>query len=230
MLKNPFADLKKSEWIIWGFSLVLVIISNIIAGKVGFVTFMGPVIGVTALIFVAVGNVWGQILTVIFAVFYGIASWELKYYGEVITYLCMSAPIALMSVVSWLKNPYEKGKSEVKISRLTKRQAIICFVLTAIVTFIFYFILKALGNASLIPSTVSVATSFLASYLMFYRNSYYAVAYAANDIVLIVLWVLASMKNPVYIPVLMCFAVFFINDIYGFISWKIREKRQSGKI
>lgn len=226
MLKNPFKSLRKREWLIWGVSLFLVIISNIFSGKVSFVTFMGPVIGVTALIFVAVGNVWGQILSVVFAVFYAVSSWELKYYGEVITYLGMTAPIALMSVFSWLKNPYEKGKSEVKIHRMKKSEIIVMFVLTALVTFMFYFVLKFFNTASLITSTVSIATSFLASYLMFYRNSYYAVAYALNDVVLMVLWIIASIKDSVYIPVLMCFIVFFINDIYGFISWKIREKKQ----
>lgn len=226
MLKNPFKILRKREWLIWGISLFLVIIANIFSGKVSFVTFMGPVIGVTALIFVAVGNVWGQILSVVFATFYAISSWELKYYGEVITYLGMTAPIALMSVFSWLKNPYEKGKSEVKIHRMKKSEIILMFVLTALVTFIFYFVLKFFNTASLITSTVSIATSFLASYLMFYRNSYYAVAYALNDVVLMVLWIIASIKDSVYIPVLMCFIVFFVNDIYGFISWKIREKKQ----
>ena len=226
MLINPFKSLRKREWLIWGISLFLVIISNIFSGKVSFVTFMGPVIGVTALIFVAVGNVWGQILSVVFAVFYAISSWKLKYYGEVFTYLGMTAPIALMSVFSWLKNPYEKGKSEVKIHRMKKSEIIVMFVLTALVTFMFYFVLKFFNTASLITSTVSIATSFLASYLMFYRNSYYAVAYALNDVVLMVLWIIASIKDSVYIPVLMCFIVFFINDIYGFISWKIREKKQ----
>ena len=226
MLINPFKSLRKREWLIWGISLFLVIISNIFSGKVSFVTFMGPVIGVTALIFVAVGNVWGQILSVVFAVFYAISSWKLKYYGEVFTYLGMTAPIALMSVFSWLKNPYEKGKSEVRIHRMKKSEIIVMFVLTALVTFMFYFVLKFFNTASLITSTVSIATSFLASYLMFYRNSYYAVAYALNDVVLMVLWIIASIKDSVYIPVLMCFIVFFINDIYGFISWKIREKKQ----
>ncbi len=49
------------------------------------------------------------------------------------------------------------------------------------------------------------------------RTSYYALGYASNDIVLIVLWVLASMKNPVSIPVVVNFVI-FSNDMYGFIS------------
>ena len=43
---------------------------------------------------------------------------------------------------------------------------------------------------------------------------------------LIVLWVLASIENPAYIPVVVNFAIFFLNDMYGFISWKKRELSQ----
>ena len=91
---------------------------------------------------------------------------------------------------------------------------------------IFFFILQALGTPNLAVSTISIATSFLASYLMLFRNSYYALAYAANDIVLIVLWILASLTQISYVPMVICFSIFLLNDIYGFFSWKLREKRQ----
>jgi hypothetical protein len=51
-------------------------------------------------------------------------------------------------------------------------------------------------------------------------------AYALNDIVLIVLWILASIYDMKYISVVVCFVVFLVNDIYGFISWKKMEIRQ----
>ena len=44
--------------------------------------------------------------------------------------------------------------------------------------------------------------------------------FATNDIVLIVLWTLASLENPAYIPVVVNFTIFFFNDMYGFISWQ----------
>ena len=47
--------------------------------------------------------------------------------------------------------------------------------------------------------------------------------FSANDIVLIVLWTLASLENPAYIPVVVNFTIFFFNDMYGFISWRRRE-------
>ncbi|MCI8496849.1 MAG: nicotinamide mononucleotide transporter [Clostridiales bacterium] len=226
-MKNPFVHLKKHEWILWIASVIIVAISNLLTGEVHAVTLLGTLVGVTALIFVARGDVWGQILTVVFSLLYSITSLEFRYYGEMITYLGMTAPIAVLSVISWLRHPYQKGKNEVKIHRLTRIQLIAMPVLTAAVTFLFYLILKAFDTPNLAVSTISITTSFLASYLMLFRNSYYALAYAANDIVLIILWILASLENISYLPMIVCFGMFLLNDIYGFISWKLREKRQS---
>ena len=225
-MQNPFNSLKRREWVLWTVSLVVTVLSNIIGGNVSPVNLAATSVGVTALIFVAKGDVWGQILTVLFSILYAIVSYEQRYYGEMITYLGMTMPIAVMSVVSWLKNPYEKGKNVVKIHHLTVRQKIMAVFLSAVVTAIFYFILKAFDTPVLLVSTVSITTSFVASYLTFYRNSYYALAYAANDAVLIVLWVIASFGNTSYISMVACFLMFFINDMYGFVSWKRREKKQ----
>ncbi len=67
----------------------------------------------------------------------------------------------------------------------------------------------------------------MASALTFLRSPYYALFYAANDIVLIVLWSLASAENISYIPMVICFSCFFINDLYGFINWQRMKKRQT---
>ena len=106
---------------------------------------------------------------------------------------------------------------------------IFAILLAIVVTGIFYFILKAFHTANLVPSTISVTTSFLAVYLTYRRSEYFALAYAANDIVLIVLWGLASMDDSSYLSVLICFVVFLINDIYGFINWSRMKKNARGK-
>lgn len=50
---------------------------------------------------------------------------------------------------------------------------------------------------------------------------------ASLAVVLIVLWIMASMENPAYIPVAVNFAIFLLNDLYGFISWKKRKVLQT---
>lgn len=217
--------LTKFELSLWLTSIVVVTASFVFSGN-SLLSIITSIIGVTALIFVAKGLVLGQVLTVVFAVFYGIVSYKNQYYGEMITYLCMTAPIAFLSVISWLKNPYKNTKV-VKVSKVTKKQLILMSTLAIFVTLIFFFILKRLNNASLLFSTISITTSFIASYLTFLRSPYYAIGYAANDVILIILWVIASVTDIQYFPMVTCFIMFLINDLYGFINWKRIQKEQN---
>lgn len=142
--------------------------------------------------------------------------------GEMMTYLGMTMPMAIWSTITWIKNPSESGK-EVEIQKLTQKHILLLLVSGIVVTTLFYMILAALKTPNIIFSTISVTTSFFAASLTMLRSSYYAVGYAANDIVLIVLWILASISNPRCLSVTIIFIIFFFYDIYGFISWKKRE-------
>ena len=230
MLKNPFKQLKKQDYILWIVSLLVVSISSLFSKETSPITFTATIIGVTALIFTAGGDVWGQILIIFFSILYAINSYVFCYYGEMITYLGMTLPIAVISIVTWLKHPFSSEKNEVKIHRLNNKDKLIMVLLAIFVTTAFYFILKALNTANLLFSTISITTSFLAAYLSMRRSSWYAIAYAANDIVLIVLWGSASIKDFSYFPMVICFIVFLVNDFYGYSKWKKREKRQRAKI
>ncbi|MBQ9785329.1 MAG: nicotinamide mononucleotide transporter [Clostridia bacterium] len=225
--QNPFRALTRWEWVIWIGSLITVTLSFILNVDRDLLTYIATLIGVTALIFLAKGDVLGQALIVIFAILYAIISWKLRYYGEVITYVGMSAPIAVMAVVSWLRHPSASGHNEVEVARVNLRTWCILCVLSVIVTVAFYFILRAFDTANLIPSTVSVTTSFFAASLTFLRSPYYGLGYAANDVVLIVLWVMAAIKDPVYLPMVLCFVTFLVNDLYGFFNWLRMQRRQS---
>ena len=224
-IHNPFRDLSIFERILWLSSLLIVTISFCFSPEKSGLNLFASLVGVTALIFIAKGYVIGQILIVIFAVLYGIISFQFKYYGEMFTYVFMSLPMAIMSIFSWIRHPYKETKA-VKVHKIRAKEIALMLALMVIVTFGFYFVLRALGTANLTFSTISVATTFIAVFLTFMRSPYYALGYTANDLVLIVLWTLASTKNTAYIPMIFCFVVFLVNDIYGFISWKRMEKYQ----
>lgn len=210
---------------LWLGSALIITLSFLFPEEKDYLTLVASLIGVTALIFVAKGYVLGQILTVVFAVFYGIISVIFGYYGEMITYLFMTAPVAVMAVIAWIRHPF-KGEKEVEVNVMSKKQIAIMWSAALAVTVIFYFILGALGNANLAVSTISVTTSFLASSLTFFRSPFYALAYAANDVVLIILWGLATFESISYLPMVLCFVMFLANDIYGFYNWQRMKKRQ----
>lgn len=223
-LKNYFS---KSEIILWLSSVLLIVGSFCIFDRESYLTLTASLIGVTSLIFNAKGNPFGQFLMVIFSLLYGVISYSFNYYGEMITYLGMTMPMAAFALISWLRNPYKKNRSEVKVNSVGKGEILTMTALTAAVTVLFYFILKYFQTANIALSTLSVTTSFVAVYLTFRRSPLFALAYASNDVVLIALWILASLHDVRYVSVVVCFVAFLVNDIYGYISWQKMKKRQS---
>ena len=228
MLKKFLNYFTKGEIALWLCSVTAITVSFLIFDRTGWLKLAASLIGITALIFNAKGNPAGQILIIIFSALYGIISYSFAYYGEMITYMGMSAPMALLAFISWIRNPYNGNRSEVRVNRIKRGEVVFMLILTAAVTVAFYFILERFGTANLIPSTVSVSTSFIAVYLTFRRSEFYALAYAANDMILIVLWVMAAFSDISCLSVIICFAMFVMNDLYGFISWRKMRKRQAG--
>ena len=219
----------KFEIGLWLSSVTFILLSFFIFDRENYLTLVASLVGITSLIFCAKGNPIGQLMMVAFSAVYGVISFGFAYYGEMLTYLGMTLPMAAISLVTWLKNPYKKNKAEVEIRRINKKDILALVILTPIVTLIFYFILRWLGNANLLPSTLSVTTSFIAAFLSFRRSPYFALAYALNDIVLIALWILAALKDFSYFSVIICFLVFLVNDLYSFTNWRRMQKRQKAK-
>ena len=225
-MKKLTAYFSTGELALWGASSALILVSFLIFDRVNFMTLAASLIGTTSLIFNAKGNPIGQALMVVFSLMYGLISYTFSYFGEMITYLGMTGPMALFALISWLRNPYNGNHAEVAVNRLGKWEYSGMYLATAVVTLGFYFILAHFNTANILPSTLSVATSFVAVYLTFRRSPYFALAYAANDVVLIVLWILAAREDISYLSVIICFVMFLVNDLYGFVSWKRMEKRQ----
>ena len=226
-MKKLLSYFSKLEITLWASSVALIIISFFAFDRTNHMTLCASLIGVTSLIFNAKGNPFGQVLMIIFSLIYGMISYSFSYYGEMITYLGMTMPMAVFALISWLLNPYNDNRAQVRVNSIKKAEQLFMWIFGTGVTIVFYFILKHFDTANILPSTLSVLTSFVAVYLTFRRSPYFALAYASNDVVLIVLWTLASMHDIRYISVVICFVAFLVNDIYGFINWRKMKKQQT---
>lgn len=224
MIKS-IKNLSLLEKVLWLSSLLIILVSFGLIGSDDWLTVIASLIGATALIFVGKGDAIGQLLIIIFSIIYAIISFQFHYYGEMITYLGMTAPSALIAMINWLKNPYTER--EVKVNQLTEKIWFILFLSSVGVTYLFYHILNLCGTSNMFFSTVSITTSFLASTLTILRSPFYAVAYAANDVVLIILWTLATIDNMNYLPMVICFFIFLVNDVYGYINWQLMKRKQA---
>ena len=207
--------------------MVLILASFLAFDGENFLALASSLIGVTSLLFNAKGNPVGQVISIAFCLIYGFISWEYAYYGEMITYLGMTLPMSMVTLVIWLRNPYKGNRMCVQVERLRPADLLWLTVLTVVVTVVFGFLLAALHTANLGPSILSISTSTIAVYLSWRRSPWFAVGYALNDLVLIVLWALASARDTGAISVLMCFVTFFVNDLYGFRNWRRMLRQQA---
>lgn len=225
-IKGSFRALTRFEWGLWIISMVVVTGSFLLAPNTDYLNLVTSLIGVTGLIFLAKGMMLGQIVTIIFSLLYTIVAYLYRYYGEVITYAFMTLPMAVVAFVQWTRNPY-KDSGEVAVAEVKARQVVVMALLAVVVTVVFYYILSALATPNLLVSTLSITTSFVAVYLTALRSPLYALAYALNDVVLVVLWVLATLEDSAYAPMIACFVMFLANDIYGYINWRRMQRRQA---
>lgn len=226
-MKKLFNYFTKFELVLWASSIIVVVASYVCFSRPIDLAFFASLIGATSLILNAKGNPLGMGLMIFFCMIYGYISYTFSYYGEMVTYLGMSWPMAIMAFVSWVRNPYKNKRSQVAINKVTKKDLAVIFVVALAVTVVLYFILKFFNTANLYISTFSVLTSFIAAALTFKRSPYFALAYAVNDIVLIVMWILATLSDIYYLSVVICFAMFLVNDSYSFINWKRMQKKQA---
>ena len=227
MLRRLYRYFTPGERLLWGASVGAILLSFFLLDGKGWLTLVASLIGVTSIIINAKGNPVGQALMVTFSLLYGYISYACAYYGEMITYLGMTGPMAALAFISWVRHPFQGNRAQVQVNRISRREHVLALLLTAAVTAGFFFILRALHTANLAVSTVSVATSFWAVYLTFRRSPLFSLGYAANDVVLIVLWIMAAVQDSSYLSVVVCFAAFLANDLYGFISWRRMEKKQA---
>ncbi len=225
-----FSTLTTFEWCLWLFSLAGVLVCTLLSPDFHLLSLIASLIGVTSLIFIAKGSWQGQILMVIFATLYGIVSFEQRYFGEMITYLCMTLPMAVVCLVSWFRHPYRET-AEVQITSVRPKHLLVLLPLCGAISVGLYFLLGALGTQNLVISTISVTTSFFAASLTFLRTPYFALAYAVNDVVLITMWLLVALREPAYFSMVICFAVFLVNDLYSFYNWmKMRRRQRAQKM
>ena len=225
-LKSLFVPLSPFEWVLFLVSCAAVTIPFFLFSRAAWYYLAASLLGVLSLTFTSKGHVFGEFLMVAFSILYGVISWSFAYYGEMITYLGMTLPVSVAAIVSWLRHPSEKGHAEVRVARLSARDYLVSFLLGVGVSTVFFFLLRALGNPNLPAATVSVFTSFAAVWLTVKRSPFYALAYAVNDVVLVVLWTLAARSDPSYWAMTACFAAFLLNDLYGLCNWHRMLHRQ----
>lgn len=230
-MKKIFKDWNVFEIIVLFASLLVITICFFVGQERDFFSLVISLIGVVSVLTISKGLYFAPIIFLVFDILYGIISIKQMYYGEAFISFVLMLPIYAFSIITWIRNRKGESSREVKINKIKTKEYLCLAIISLGVTVICYFLLKLLGTSQLIISTISIFTSVVASYLMLRRCSYYALGYMANDIVLIIMWTLVVINSGIgYLPMVINFLVFLVNDTYGLIRWKLAERKQGEKL
>lgn len=174
------------------------------------------------------GFYWGYILAIVNLCFYSIVEFGAGFYGELFINWGLYFPMYIFGLVEWLKHQ-DKEKSTIIIRKEMSKKEYGILIASQLICWIpYYFILLSLNTTNPIVSALSIAASFVASYLSARRSLYCFVGYILNDIVCIILWTVQTITVDIAcITVLLSPIMLLLNDIYGVISWyRLREKQK----
>ncbi|MBP5694973.1 MAG: nicotinamide mononucleotide transporter [Bacilli bacterium] len=217
--------LSLKEGIFLSIEIITPLIFCIIFGCRDWINLIGAQIGIVSIFFLAKASLLGISLSFVFSLFYAITSLNYKYYGEAIIYFAFMIPLGITSAIIWIINRFKKT-AEVTIVKTKKIDFVIGPIASVILTFGLFWLLRYLGTQNIITSTISLFTSFLALYFQLRRSRFTEIFFAANDIVLITLWILATIDDISYLPIVICFVFLLVNDLYGFFNWSKIQKEQ----
>ncbi len=211
------------------FAIITIVVCFFVGKDKNLLSLITSLIGIVSVFLIAKGYFFAPWIDLTYNILYSVVSIFQAYYGEAIIYLGIMVPISIFSIVTWIKHKFSKTSPEIKINgKISKREYVYLFGITYFASIGFYFLLHALSTEQLIFSTLSLATSAVASYLMLRRNPYFSLVFLLDDIISITMWVIAVVQNGIgLLPTVICFLVFFINDIYGYVHWRKLERKQS---
>ena len=228
MIKKYFSDWNKFEISFLICGLLTSVISAIIFNGTVIDTLYTSLYLITALL-MSKGKVESYFVGFVSVFFYGIVSYNQGYYGELIITAFLTFPIMIIGIISWIKHQ-DKEEDTVIISSLSKKEITIVLISQLLLFWIYYFLLKLFNTDLLVVSTISVVTSVLASYFEARRSELSLFCYIANDLVIIILWLIPIINGQTeLISVLIGQVLILINDIYGSYNWSILKKKQKEK-
>lgn len=225
-MKEYLKNWSKFEIILVFTSITSIIICGIIS-KSWIMAIISSVINIITSMLQAKGRIESQFISILDCIIYSYVSYTNQYYGEVIFYILIMLPMAIIGIISWITHKNEKTDT-VEVNEIKLKEWIM-LIFASVVAFIgLYNLLKYFNTNELLVSTFSMIASLLATYLLVRRSKHCFIFYILNDIILIVLWGLPIISGDLeLIPMIIAPFVLLINDTYGSFNWNKIEREQT---
>ena len=222
----------KLNWFDWFLILgtTLVSIASSLLGE-GWDTlgFIVAVTGIVNLVLCAKGNIWNYTFGIVYNAIYVYIAWHSKLYADSAIYLLYYLPMQFVGWAQWKKNQNQVSGA-VNATHLTGKMALTLLAAAAVLIPIFAWILglPAIGDSQPWLDATTTVISILAMFMMVKAIAEQWYIWIVLDAVQTVKWLIATIRGDEHAALmLVMFAFFLANAIYGLIQWNGLAKRAS---
>ena len=229
-VKKFFKDIKWYEYLFVEISLVVMITLSI-AFHSHIFYILSSTFGVVGVLFLTKVNVVGIFVGIVQIVFYSIISYLNGFYGEMVNNLCVTLPLYIANLITWLKNLYSKN-GQVKInSSISWKEVVAAIGVVVILSVGMFFVLDYFNTTMVFVSTLSFTFNTLAIYFLARRSSLNFVFYIFNNIANFTMWgtlIITTHDLSMFIT-LINVVVYFLLNCYGLFNWFMTRKKQENE-
>ena len=192
--------------------------------------FIVAVTGIINLVLCAKGNIWNYAFGIVYNAIYVYIAWHSKLYADAAIYLLYYLPMQFVGWAQWKKNQDEESGA-VNAVHLTRRQAFILLAAAVLIPlFAWILSLPAIGDAQPWLDAVTTVVSILAMYMMVKAIAEQWLIWIVLDAAQVVKWTVATVRGEAHAALmLVMFAFFLANAVYGLIQWNGLAKRASDR-
>ena len=183
--------------------------------------FIVAVTGIINLVLCAKGNIWNYAFGIVYNAIYVYIAWHSKLYADSAIYLLYYLPMQFVGWAQWKKNQNQKSGA-VSAVHLTRRQAFALLIAAAVLIPLFAWILSrpAIGDSQPWLDAATTVISILAMYMMVKAIAEQWYIWIVLDAAQVIKWTVATIRGEEHAALmLVMFAFFLANAIYGLIQW-----------
>ena len=208
---------------VWLFISTITMIGLSIVWKDSPIALISGVTGIIGVVLCAKGKISTYFYATINVALYAWICFQNGLYGEVMLNAFYFIPMNIVGFMLWNKKKDDDGNVEAKA--LTKKQLIILSVGLFVAIVLYYQLLKSLGGNLQLIDSITTVTSVMALLLQVLRYKEQWLIWILVNLVSIVMWVMLLNTSEGSISMIVMWAAYLINSIYGYINWKKLNKK-----
>lgn len=191
-----------------------------------FIAIAATITGIWCVILTGKGKLSSFWFGTVNTILYAILAWQAKYWGEVMLNLLYYVPMNFVGIYMWSKNMNDDTGEVIK-KRMSFKKGIVAYVLVAICTVAYGFVLRMLNGTLPFVDAMSTVFSVFAQILCVKRYMEQWVLWVVVDVVTVIMWVYALIKGTADVATVLMWSIYLINAIIMLIKWVKESKSEN---